>query len=45
VLPLVKVTVPVTPEGRVAVNVTDWLVFDGLSEEARPTVGCALFTV
>jgi hypothetical protein len=45
VLPLVNVTVPVTPDCRVAVKVTDWPVFDGLSEETRPTVGCALFTV
>jgi len=43
--PLVKVTVPVTLLGRVAVNVTDWLRFDGFAEEARVSVGDAFVTV
>jgi hypothetical protein len=45
VLPEVKVTVPVGPDDRVAVKITDCPGLDGLSEEAKPTVGVALFTV
>jgi hypothetical protein len=45
VLPEVNVTVPVGPDGKVAVKVTDWPGLDGLREEVRPTVGVALFTV
>jgi hypothetical protein len=45
VAPLVNVTVPVTPDGRVAVKVTDWPVVEGLVEEVRVTTGVALFTV
>jgi hypothetical protein len=35
VVPSLKVTVPVTPAGTVAVKVTDWPTFDGLGEEFR----------
>jgi hypothetical protein len=45
VAPLVNVTVPVTPDGRVAVKVTDWPVVDGLVEEVKVRTGVALFTV
>jgi hypothetical protein len=45
VVPLVKVTVPVTPEGSEAVKVTDWFAADGLVEEVRVTVGVALVTI
>jgi hypothetical protein len=45
VAPLVNVTVPVTPDGRVAVKVTDWPVVDGLAEEIRLTAGLAFDTV
>jgi hypothetical protein len=45
VLPEVNVTVPVGPDGRVAVKVTDCPGLDGFSEEVKPTVGVALFTV
>jgi hypothetical protein len=43
--PLVKVTVPVALLGSVAVNVTDWLIADGFTEDARITVGDAFVTV
>ncbi len=43
--PLVNVTVPVTPDGRVAIKVTDWPVVEGLVEELRVTTGVALDTV
>ena len=43
--PLVNVTVPVTPDGRVAMKVTDWPEVEGLVEEVRVTTGAALFTV
>jgi hypothetical protein len=45
VAPLLKDTVPVTPDGRVAVKVTDWPTMDGLAEEVRVTAGDTLFTV
>jgi hypothetical protein len=45
VAPLVNVTVPVTPDGTVAVKVTDWPVVDGLFEELKATTGVALLTV
>jgi hypothetical protein len=45
VLPLVNVTVPVAPDGRVAVKVTDWLKVEGLVEEVRVTTGVAFETV
>jgi hypothetical protein len=40
-----KVTVPVTPDGTVAVKVTDWLKVDGFSEDVSMTVGVGLLTV
>jgi hypothetical protein len=41
-----KVTVPVSPEGTVAVKVTDWLTLDGFSEDVSETVAVvALDTV
>jgi hypothetical protein len=40
-----KVTVPVTPDGTVAVNVTAWPTLDGFSEEVSETVVFALVTV
>ena len=43
--PLVNVTVPVTPDGRLAVKVTDWPTVEGLVEELRVTTGAALVTV
>jgi len=43
--PLVNVTVPVTPDGRLAVKVTDWPTVEGLVEELRVTTGVALVTV
>jgi hypothetical protein len=43
--PLVKVTVPVTLLGSVAVNVTDWLIADGFTEDVRISVGDAFVTV
>ena len=43
--PLVNVTVPVTPDGRVAMKVTDCPEVEGLLEEVRVTTGVALFTV
>jgi hypothetical protein len=43
--PLVNVTVPVTPDGRVAIKVTDWPPVEGLVEEVRVTTGVALPTV
>lgn len=45
VAPLVKVTVPVTPDGRVAVKVTDWPIVEGFAEEVSVTTGVALVTV
>jgi hypothetical protein len=45
VAPLVNVTVPVAPDGRVAVKVTDWPVVDGLVEEVTVTTGVAFDTV
>jgi hypothetical protein len=45
VLPLVNVTVPVTLDGRAAVNVTAWPVVEGLVEDVRVTTGVALLTV
>jgi hypothetical protein len=45
VAPLANVTVPVAPDGSVAVKVTDWLSVDGLADEVRATTGVALFTV
>jgi hypothetical protein len=43
--PLVKVTVPVTPDGSEALKVTDWFTADGLVEEVRVTIGVALTTL
>jgi hypothetical protein len=43
--PSMKVTVPVTPEGTVAVKVTDWFTLDGFTEEISETVVGALLTV
>jgi len=43
--PLVNVTVPVTPEGSVAVKVTDWPGVEGLAEEVSVTTGVALLTI
>jgi hypothetical protein len=45
VVPFVNVTVPVTPEGSVAVKVTVCPGLDGLVEEFKVTVGVALVTV
>jgi hypothetical protein len=45
VAPLVNVTVPVTPVGSVAVNVTDCPGVEGFTEETRVTIGVALVTV
>ena len=45
VAPLVNVTVPVTPVGSVAVNVTDCPGVEGFVDETRVTTGVALFTV
>lgn len=45
VVPLVNDTVPVTPDGRVAVKVTDWPVVDGFVEEVNVTTGVAFDTV
>jgi hypothetical protein len=45
VKPLVNVTVPVTPEGSLAVKVTDWPVAEGFNEEVKVTAGVALVTV
>ena len=50
-LPSLKVTVPAgtavpgAPATTVAVNVTDWPLFDGLSEEITVVVVASLFTV
>jgi len=41
----VNVTVPVTPDGRVAVKMTDWPVVEGLVDEVTVTTGVALVTV
>jgi hypothetical protein len=43
--PLVNVTVPVTPDGTVAIKVTDWPAVEGLAEEVKVTPGVALLTV
>jgi hypothetical protein len=43
--PLVNVTVPVTPDGSLAVKVTDCPVVDGFTEEVKVTAGLALVTV
>jgi hypothetical protein len=43
--PLVNVTVPVTPDGRVAVKVTDWPIVEGFTEETTVTVGFAFVTL
>jgi hypothetical protein len=43
--PAVKVIVPVTFAGSVAVKVTDWLKTDGLAEDESITTGDALPTV
>ena len=43
--PAVKVTVPVTFAGSVAVNVTDWLATEGFNEDESVTAGATLFTV
>jgi len=45
VVPLVNVTVPVAPEGSVAVKMTDCPVCDGFAEEASETTGVSLDTV
>jgi hypothetical protein len=45
VVPFLKVTVPVTFVGSVAVKVTDWLKVDGFVEEVRVSVGEAFDTV
>jgi hypothetical protein len=45
VAPLLKDTVPVTPDGRVAVKVTDWPPLEGLADEVRVTAGLTLLTV
>ena len=45
VLPLVNVTVPVTPDGTVAVKVTDWPLVEGFVDEVRVTTGVAFVTV
>ncbi len=45
VAPSSKVTVPVAPEGTVAVKVTLAPKVDGFSEDARATVLAVLFTV
>ena len=44
VAPLVNVTVPVTPLGSVAVNVTDCPGVEGFTEETRVTAGVVLAT-
>jgi len=44
VVPLVNVTVPVTPDGRVAVKVTDWPSVEGFKEEIKDTPGVAFVT-
>jgi len=38
-------TVPVAPVVTVAVNVTDWLMLDGFTEELNVTVEAVLLTV
>jgi hypothetical protein len=43
--PLVKVTVPVTFEGSVAVNTTDWLGAEGLIEDESVSAGKAFVTI
>jgi hypothetical protein len=45
VVPFLKVTVPVTFVGSVAVKVTDWLKVDGFVEEVRVSAGEAFDTV
>jgi hypothetical protein len=44
VAPFINETLPVTPLGNVAVNVTDWLKSDGFAEEASVIDGVALST-
>jgi hypothetical protein len=43
--PSENVTVPVTDEGRVAVNVTDWPMLDGLTDETREMLGTTFDTI
>jgi hypothetical protein len=45
VAPLVNVTVPVTPDGRVAVKVTDCPLVEGFVDDVRVTTGVAFVTV
>ena len=45
VAPLVNATVPVTPDGRVAVKVTDWPLVEGFVDEVRVTTDVAFVTV
>ena len=45
VAPSRNVIAPVAPVGAVAVNVTDWLTIEGLSDDVTATVGAALTTV
>jgi len=45
VAPLVNVTVPVAPDGSVAVNVTDWPLVEGFADEVTVTTGVAFATV
>jgi hypothetical protein len=45
VAPLVNSTVPVTPDGRVAVKVTDWPFVEGFVDEIMVTTGVAFVTV
>jgi hypothetical protein len=45
VAPLVNDTVPVTPEAKLAVSVTDCPEADGFADEVTDTVGCAFVTV
>lgn len=40
-----NVTVPVAPVVTVAVNVTDWLMLDGFTDEVSVTVEAVLLTV
>jgi hypothetical protein len=40
-----NVTVPVAFVGMVAINVTDWLTFEGLTDESSNTVMVALVTI
>jgi hypothetical protein len=45
VVPSLKVTVPVTVFGSVAVKVTIWPMLDGLGVEVSVTFGVALLTI